>query len=99
MNKLNSNQRKQLRAIAHHLEPAVMIGKGGVNKGSINIINNTLKSKELIKIKFRDFKDEKEKLSNEIEKLTHSSIVGIIGHTLILYKENNELKKNKLKIK
>ena len=64
------------------------IGKNGINDGVINSIKIALNSKELIKIKFRDFKDQKKNLSEDIERLTNSSIVGIIGNILILYRES-----------
>tara|TARA_B100001250_G_scaffold277349_1_gene239818 strand:- start:7119 stop:7415 length:297 start_codon:yes stop_codon:yes gene_type:complete len=88
MNKLTSANRKYLRALAHHIDPVVLIGKNGISDGVINSIEIALNSKELIKIKFRDFKDNKKKLSEGIEKHTGSSIVGIIGNILILYKKS-----------
>ena len=88
MNKLTSANRKYLRSLAHHIDPVVLIGKNGINNGVINSIEIALSSKELIKIKFRDFKDQKKNLSEDIERLTNSSIVGIIGNILILYRES-----------
>ena len=61
MNKLTSANRKYLRSLAHHIDPVVLIGKNGINNGVINYIEIALNSKELIKIKFRDFKDQKKK--------------------------------------
>ena len=57
---------------------------------SINSIEIALNSKELIKIKFRDFKDQKKNLSEDIERLTNSNIVGIIGNILILFRESHD---------
>ena len=88
MNKLTSANRKYLRSLAHHIDPVVLIGKNGINNGVINYIEIALNSKELIKIKFRDFKDQKKNLSEDIERVTNSSIVGIIGNILILYRES-----------
>ena len=89
MNKLTSANRKYLRSLAHHIDPAVLIGKNGINNGVINSIEIALNSKELIKIKFRDFKDQKKNLSEDIERLTNSNIVGIIGNILILYRQSH----------
>ena len=88
MNNLSSSERKYLRSQAHHLEPVVLIGKNGIKDGTIESINKVLQTRELIKIKFREFKDEKLSLSEKIAKITHSEIVGIIGHTLIIFRPN-----------
>ena len=85
---MNSRIRKLLRSQAHHLEPVVLIGKHGITDGTIESINRILEARELIKIKFREFKDEKLKLSGKIAELTNSEIVGIIGHTLIIFRPN-----------
>ena len=98
MNKLTSANRKYLRALAHHIDPVILIGKNGISDGVINSIKIALNSKELIKIKFRDFKDNKKKLSESIEKHTSSSIVGTIGNILILYKKSIDPDKIKIQI-
>ena len=93
MNNLSSSERSFLRSEAHHLEPNVLIGKNGVTDGTINTIDKALDSRELIKIKFREFKDEKQILSEKVAKLTNSAVVGIIGHTLIIFRQNPDLEK------
>ena len=93
MNNLSSSERSFLRSQAHHLEPVVLIGKHGVTEGTINTIDKALDSRELIKIKFREFKDEKQILSEKVAKLTNSAVVGIIGHTLIIFRQNPDLEK------
>ena len=94
MKKITSSQRSYLKSQAHHLNPIVIIGKDGVNEGLIDLINKALVKRELIKIKFRNFKDNKRALSELISSKTDSIVVGIIGHTLIIYKENINLEKN-----
>ena len=93
MNNLCSSERSFLRSQAHHLEPVVLIGKNGVTEGTIKTIDKALDSRELIKIKFREFKDEKQILSEKVAKLTNSAVVGIIGHTLIIFRQNPDLEK------
>ncbi len=96
MNNLSSSDRKYLRSQAHHLEPVVLIGKYGITDGTIESIKKVLETRELIKIKFREFKDEKLNLSEEITELTHSEIVGIIGHTLIIFRQNPDIEKQQI---
>ena len=98
MNNLSSSQRSYLRSQAHHLEPVVLIGKHGITDGTIESIDRVLKARELIKIKFREFKDEKLSLSEKITELTNSQIVGVIGHTVIIFRQNPDPDKRQIHI-
>ena len=98
MKNLNSSQRSYLKSQAHHLEPVIYIGKNGLTDGTIHSINTVLLSKELIKIKFLEFKDNKQKISKKIVTETLSLIVGIIGHNLILFKQNIDPDKQKYQL-
>ena len=98
MNKLNSTQRSYLRSQAHHLEPVVLIGKNGVSIGTIESMNKALEVRELIKIKFREYKHEKKSLSYQLAESTDSHIVGTIGHTIILFRQNPDKGKQNYKL-
>ena len=98
MNNLSSSERKYLRGQAHHLEPVVLIGKNGIKDGTIESINKVLQTRELIKIKFREFKDEKLSLSEKIAELTNSQVVGVIGHTVIIFRQNPDSDKRQIHI-
>ncbi len=88
---LKTKQKKQLKALAHKLKPAVLVGKNGVTESLLLEISKSLEVHELIKIKFIDKKDEVEELSVKISSLTESELIGIKGNVLILYKENKDL--------
>ena len=60
MKNLNSSQRSYLKGKAHPLEPIIYIGKNGLSVGTLNAINSALSKRELIKIKFQEFKDDKQ---------------------------------------
>ena len=98
MNNLSSSQRSYLRSQAHHLEPVVLVGKQGITDGTIKSIDRVLEARELIKIKFREFKDEKLNLSEKITELTNSQIVGVIGHTVIIFRQNPDSDKRQIHI-
>ena len=98
MNNLNSAERSYLRSQAHHLEPVVLIGKHGITDGTIESIDRVLETRELIKIKFREFKDEKLSLSEKITELTNSQVVGVIGHTVIMFRQNPDSDKRQIHI-
>ena len=95
---MDSRIRKLLRSQAHHLEPVVLIGKNGINDGTIESIDRVLEARELIKIKFREFKDEKLSLSEKITELTNAQIVGVIGHTVIIFRQNPDPDKRQIHI-
>ena len=98
MNNLSSLQRSYLRSQAHHLEPVVLIGKHGITDGTIESIDRVLETRELIKIKFREFKDEKLSVSEKITELTNSQVVGVIGHTVIIFRQNPDPDKRQIHI-
>ena len=98
MKNLNSSQRSYLKGQAHNLEPGVHIGKNGLMEGTIHFIKTALSTRELIKIKFREFKYDKQEISEKIVTHTVSYMVGIIGHTLILYKQSSNPKKQKYQL-
>ena len=88
MNNLSSSQRSYLRSQAHHLEPVVLIGKNGITVGTIEMVDKAFEARELIKIKFREFKDNKQSISDEIAASSNCHVVGMIGHTVILFRQN-----------
>jgi RNA-binding protein len=96
MNNLSSSDRSFLRSQAHHLEPVVLIGKNGISDGTVEAVNKALEARELIKIKFREFKDNKQSISDEIAASANCHVVGMIGHTVILYRQNSDPEKQNI---
>ena len=98
MRDLNSSQRSYLKVQSHHLKPVIHIGKNGLTAGTILSINRALFSRELIKIKFQELKNNKKEISDKIVIETLSLIVGVIGHTLILFKQNPDPEKQRYRL-
>ena len=96
MNKLSSTQRSYLRSQAHHLEPVVLIGKNGITVGTIEMVNKAFEARELIKIKFREFKDNKQFITDEIAASANCQVVGMIGHTVILFRQISDSEKQNI---
>ena len=95
---MNAKKRFKLSSLSHHLDPLVFIGKSGVNDGVIHSIEKNIEKYELIKVKFNDHKENKKELSNKISETLDCEVVKIIGHTLILYKENSDPEKRSIKV-
>ncbi len=100
MKELKGSQKKYLRGLAHNLNPSAFIGQKGLSKALIEEIDNALEAAEVIKIKFNDFKDKENKnsLTSEIAKATHSHIAGMIGHVAILYRPCKDQEKQQIKL-
>jgi len=84
--------------LAHHLKPLVNIGKSGLVKGAILSIDQALESHELIKVKFIQNKEGRDQFKNDVETLFSASIVGSIGNTIILFRQNEDINKRKYNI-
>ena len=94
--KLTSKQRQYLRGLAHSLNPYIIIGKNGLTPSSIKSIDKSLTDHELIKVRVQV--GDKKELASIIEEKTASSIVGIIGKILILYRFSSDKGDREIKI-
>ncbi|MFA7057235.1 MAG: YhbY family RNA-binding protein [Candidatus Cloacimonadales bacterium] len=95
---LTGKQKAYLKKLIHGATPAVMIGAKGVSEQVIKTIDDELNLKELIKIKFIEFKDEKKELFAEIAEKVGAYPIDIIGNIGILYRQNSDKEKQKIKI-
>lgn len=98
MRALKGSDRKFLRGLAHDVQPVVQIGKGGITEGVIGSVNAALDQHELIKVRFLEFKDEKQELAVQIAQRTGSEQVGMIGHVAIFYREHADAEKRKIQL-
>jgi RNA-binding protein len=97
MKQLTGKERRRLRGLAHGLKPLVHVGKNGVTEGVIDDTDRALRDHELIKIRFLDYKEHRQELSQTIAEATQSAVVDTIGNTLILYRESSDSKKRKIR--
>lgn len=89
--KLTSKQRAFLKKKAHELNPIVRIGKDGLQETVIESILSAIDSRELIKVKIlQNCETEKEEIYQKLLEETRFDIVGMIGRTIIVFKENKE---------
>jgi len=78
-------QRKFLRGLAHHLDPVVRVGKQGVSAGVLEAVSRALLDHELIKVRMREPEDKKG-MARALAEGSDAELVGLIGHTAILYR-------------
>ena len=100
MNTLKGFQKKYLRALAHNLKPVVQIGHKGVTDTVVRAVDEALDRHELIKIKFVDYKekDYKQTFADDIARQSGAEIVGMIGHTVIFFRQHTNPEKRKIKL-
>ena len=98
MNSLTGAQKRYLRGLAHGLKPVVLIGQKHLTPRVIDEIRQALAHHELIKVKCIDQKEkaEKKEIAQAIIQRTGGDLVGMIGHILILYKQQDNPEKRKI---
>ncbi|MCQ2591427.1 MAG: YhbY family RNA-binding protein [Treponema sp.] len=86
MIEINSKQRKYLEKEAHDLQPVVIVGGAGMTEGVVQMVDTSLAAHELIKVKFNEYKDEKQELTLEMCQQCDANLIRIIGNVAILYR-------------
>ncbi len=92
---MTSSQRKTLTAAASNLNPLVIVGQNGLTDGIVQKVAKVIDDHELIKVKFNEFKEEKQELTADLCAKTGAELVRIIGNIAILYKESSDENKRK----
>ena len=88
---MNSKKRAFLKKKAHNLEPMVRIGKDGLNENIIQSILDAIDSRELLKVKIlQNFEEEKGTIYSKLMDVKDFEVVGMIGRTIIIFKENKD---------
>tara|TARA_B100001250_G_C19287461_1_gene565963 strand:- start:26 stop:316 length:291 start_codon:yes stop_codon:yes gene_type:complete len=95
---INSKQRSKLRSMAHHLKPMVIIGKAGIVDGAISSVNRALDNHELIKVKLSNDKAVKKQFIDILENNLSAFLIGNVGHTYIIFRQQNDPDKVRIKI-
>ena len=91
MLKLNSEQRSQLRSLAHSLDPVVMIGDAGLTDAVLKEIDVSLNAHELITI--RVFGDDRQARLDMLESICsqmEAAPIQHIGKLLVIYRPKKE---------
>ncbi|MBV5302492.1 MAG: ribosome assembly RNA-binding protein YhbY [Methylococcales bacterium] len=85
---MDTLQKKKLKSQAHNLKPVVMIGQAGLTTGVLAEIELALNSHELIKVKIRAERDERQVLSEKICNETKAELIQSIGQIIVIYRLN-----------
>ena len=96
---LTGAQVKQLRSMAHHLNPAIIIGKSDVNEGTVEQTVAYLEKHELVKCSVLDGSSlSAREAAEELAERCHADVVQVIGRKFSLYRESSRKDIEKIKL-
>ena len=84
---LTGRQRRQLRALGHHLKVVVQTGGPGVTEQVVAAVEAALKDHELIKVKIGDGPADRHETSAALADATHSELAQLLGRTALLFRQ------------
>ena len=88
---MDTRTRKQLRQIAHHLDPVVSVGNHGLSDSVLAEAERALRDHELIKVRiYADGREERAALGNDLALRCTAEVVQKIGKIFVLFKSNPE---------
>ena len=86
MDPLTNARIRSLKAQAQRLKATLKIGKEGLSPRFLSAVDDALKYRELVKVKFDDFKEQKKELSPQLAEKTGSHLVTRVGNVVVLYR-------------
>ena len=96
---LEGRQIRQLRSLAHHLNPVIIVGKSDVNDGTVEQANEALEAHELIKCSVLDTSIlSAREAANELAERCHAEVVQVIGRKFSIYRETSRDDVEKIKL-
>jgi RNA-binding protein len=95
---LTNAQIAKLKGIAQRMDATLKVGKAGLSESFLQTVRETLIHRELIKVKFDEFKDQKKTLAPELAAKTESRLVTLIGNVAVLYRQNPNPEERKIRV-
>ena len=86
---LNTQLKKSLRGVAHHLDPVVAVSERGITDGIIEETERALSDHELIKVKvLNPTRISRGAVAAALARSTSSTVLQQIGKVAVLYRHN-----------
>lgn len=84
---LNGKQRRALRALGHHLQPVVMVGKDGVTPSLLGALEQALTDHELVKVKVGESAPlDRHETAEALAQASSSEVAQVLGRTALLFR-------------
>jgi RNA-binding protein len=85
---LTNPEIRKLKARAQLLEPTFKLGKAGLSDGFVKSIDEAFAHRDLIKVKFVEFKEDKKTLAPLLAEKTSSQLIMRVGNVAVLYRRS-----------
>lgn len=86
---LNTQMKKSLRGVAHHLDPVITVSERGITDGIVEETERALSDHELIKVKvFSADRSSRGEVASALAEATSSIVLQQIGKVAVLYRHN-----------
>lgn len=87
MKPLSEKQKRHLKALAHPLNPVIIVGGAGVTEALLKELDSTLEHHELIKVRVNAIdREARDQLITALCEGSQSLLVQRIGHVVVLYR-------------
>jgi RNA-binding protein len=83
---LSNRQIREFKAQAQRLKATLKVGKEGLSAQFLAALDHALKHHELVKVKFDDFKEQKQELAPELAVKSGSQLITRVGNVVVLYR-------------
>lgn len=88
---LTGKQKRYLRALAHHLQPVMQIGKSGLTGGVLQQVDLELETKELVKVSVLETSPvSRDEIAHMVVEETGAEWVQSMGRTIVFYRKSAE---------
>jgi RNA-binding protein len=85
--RLTGNDKRTLQAEGTQIKPEIWIGKNGLTDGIYETIENSFRTKELVKVKVLDnCKISKKEVADLLSKRLNAEIIQILGNMILLHR-------------
>lgn len=88
---LSGKQTRYLRSLAHHLNPATIVGAQGIKPTTLMQVRESLTAHELVKVDIADGSGlDAREAGEEIAEALDAELVQVIGHKVVFYKRSEK---------
>ncbi len=85
---MDAASKKKLKAQAHSLKPVIIVGQAGLTDAVLAETEIALNTHELIKVKVRAERDERNKINEKMCTTTGATLIQSIGQIAVIYRLN-----------
>ena len=87
---MTSAEVRSLKAQSQKLKAAFKVGRAGLSPEFLRSVEEGLRRRELVKVKFEELKDQKKELAPVLAEKTSSELIWLIGNVAVLYRKKAE---------